>query len=79
MYTILILYNTITSYPIVFARPIRSFNVINFVDNDQNNPWYKGAYSLISETRSYGIASNIITVRKWKLTCRCLDLSYNET
>ena len=31
---------------------------VNFFDNNQNIAQDNGAYSLITETRSYGIASN---------------------
>ena len=44
----------ITSHAIGFAGPMRSLNVKNYIDNNQN----KRAYSLVTETRSYGIASN---------------------
>ena len=50
--------NTITSYVIGFAGPMRCFDVLNSIHNDQNIAWDKGAYSLIIETRSYRIASN---------------------
>ena len=39
------------------SGPMRSLNAINSIDNNQNIVWDKGAYSLITRTRSYYIAS----------------------
>ena len=47
----------ITSYAIDFVGPMRSLN-INSIDNNQNIAWDNAAYSLITEARSYGVASN---------------------
>ena len=51
----------ITSYEIGFAGPIRSLNTLNSIHNNQNIAWDKGAYSPITETRSYYLASNDVT------------------
>ena len=37
---------------------MRSLNLLNYIDINQNIAWDKGAYSLITEMRSYDIASN---------------------
>ena len=50
--------SVITSYVIGFTEPMRSFNTLNSIDNNQNIAWDKGAYSLITETRSYDLTSN---------------------
>ena len=41
--------------------PMVYLNAINSIDNIQNIPWDKGAYSLITETRSYVKASNVLS------------------
>ena len=38
---------------------MRSLNTLNSIDNNENIVWDKGTYSLITETRSYDIASNV--------------------
>ena len=48
----------ITSYTTGNTVPMRSLDALNSIDNNQNIAWDKRAYSLITETRSYGIASN---------------------
>ena len=39
---------------------MRSFHILNSIENNQNIVWDKGAYSPIKETRSYGIAINTL-------------------
>ena len=39
-----VLVRDITTYAIDFAGPIRSLNIINSIDNNQNIMWDKGIY-----------------------------------
>ena len=49
---------SITNYAIDFAGPMRSLNILNSIDNNQNIVWDKGVHLPINEMRCYGIASN---------------------
>ena len=42
----------------MFAEQMRSLDTLNSFHNNQNILWDNAPYSVITETRSYGIASN---------------------
>ena len=58
-------YGNITSYAIGFAGPMRSPTALNSIDKNQNIAWNNGTYSLITETYSNGIASNVQDKKFW--------------
>ena len=54
-------------YVIGIIRPMRSPNTLNSIDNNQNIVWDKGANSLITQTRSYYIASRVFrNAQEWQ-------------